>query len=394
MASAGSRAVKVNPFMKRFFIILFIIPVLVSGKVFAEVPGKPVVVITIDAESINHDDCKVSLPEQFDLKIDGTPCGITRMMSICDRHNVKATFFLNVYEYKEYGEKPLKDIAAFMDHNGFDVELHTHPQWVYDKNRNMMYQYSLNEQIQIIRDGKDLLKKWINKEPVIHRAGAYSANEDTLEALRVNGINYDSSFRYAYPTCLLQNLGLKRNYISVSHDVYEIPVNVFSLERSAPGLGFLAPLRGIAKYDIDSVDAGTLMQAIDKGIEGRFDVIVLFLHSPSFIREYTEKRHVPDVVDMDEFDAVLNYIEKRGLRVMTFRSYISETRWDQVALQSSDPLPVVHTKINALKFLGKKAGLNNGNVRQVITITAGVVLILLIVLVSILTKKAHVQKSG
>ena len=41
MASAGSRAVKVNPFMKRFFIILLIFPVLVSGKVFAEVPGKP-----------------------------------------------------------------------------------------------------------------------------------------------------------------------------------------------------------------------------------------------------------------------------------------------------------------------------------------------------------------
>jgi peptidoglycan/xylan/chitin deacetylase (PgdA/CDA1 family) len=337
----------------------------------------PVVVISIDAETTYDDKRSITLPDQYDLKIDGVSCGITRMMETCDRHNVKATFFLDVYEYKEYGEPAVEKVAKELDARGFDVQLHTHPQWAYDAKRRRMYEYSLIEQTQIIRDGKDLLKKWLNKAPVIHRAGAYSANEDTLKALYANDIFFDSSFRFAYPLCLLQDLGLKKNYSSISNGVYQIPVNVFGLELSARGLGFMEPLRRIVKYDLDSTDSDTLLKAIEAGIENRFDVIVLFLHSFTFITEYTESRKVADLVDISEFDHVLAFLETRGIPVVTFSSYIEEFSGKQRRLDNRDAFPLVKMPMNPIVFLAKKAGIHRGNVHKTRNATITVVIVIL-----------------
>lgn len=367
----------------KYFIINFSVLIIVSFVInvrfaaFADISNKPVVVISIDAETTSHDNLSITLPDQLDLKIDQIECGITKMMDICDKHDVKATFFLNVYEYKKYGEAMLKKIAKFMDVRGFDVQLHTHPQWAYDNKRNMMYQYSLNEQIEIIKDGRSLIKKWIGKDTVIHRAGAYSANEDTLKALNENQIFYDSSFRYKYPTCLLQDLDLKKNFISISTGVYQIPVNVFYLERYAKWLNFLRPFNVIVKYDIDSIDSETMIKAIDKGIEHQFDVIVLFLHSYSFINEYTEDNKVPDIVDIQEFDDVLDYIKKKGLEIVTFGSFIDQFNKEKFVLGSTDLVPTVNTEISPFKFFAKKIGVNKGNIREVITYTIVISIILM-----------------
>ncbi len=363
MGFVGSEWMKDIISLNISILIIFLIGLNHAIDVLAGNPEKPVVVISIDAETVGHDYLKITLPEQFNLKIDGEFCGITRIMDICDKHNVKSTFFLNVYEYKRYGEQVIQDISKSIDGRGFDVQLHTHPQWTYDKKRNMMYQYSLNEQIQIIKDGKNLIKKWIGKDSVIHRAGAYSANEDTLKALYENNIFYDSSFFYLYPTCSLQNLDLKKNVISMSNGVNQIPVNVFYLERYGKWLNFLEPLKGVVKYDIDSIDSETMIKAIDKGIEHHFDVIVLFLHSFTFIREYSEENKVADIVDIREFNDVLEYITKRELEIVTFNSLIHQINQNELTLGSTDFIPIVSAEISTLKFIAKKIGINKGNVQ-------------------------------
>jgi len=65
-----------------------------------------------------------------------------------------------------------------------------------------MYLYSLDEQIEIIKDGKELVKEWVSEYPVAHRAGgAYGINKDTFTALKENGIPIDSSSFYGHPNC-------------------------------------------------------------------------------------------------------------------------------------------------------------------------------------------------
>lgn len=379
---------RIIDYLHRCILIIFFISI--ASKVFADVKDKPVVIISIDAESHDREDIKISLLDQFDLKIDGIYCGITKMMKICEKHNVRATFFLNVYEYKKYGESEIEKIARQMDKRGFDVQLHTHPQWAYDKEKRYMHQYTLKEQKQIIKDGKNLLKKWINKDTVIHRAGAYGANEDTLKALYANNIFYDSSFFFLHPKCLLQSLNLKKNYISISNDVYQIPVNVFTLKQYASSFNFLEPLEQIVKYDIDWTDSRTLITAIDKGIEHHFDAIVLFLHSFSFIKNYNENRKIADKVDIQEFDDVLEHVNKKGLRLVTFNAFIDEITQTEYKINDVDYFPVVNKKINIIKFQAKKVGINRKNFPLVIFYVSVAFAIILVIFVYLIKRRRYI----
>ena len=64
------------------------------------------------------------------------------------------TFFLDVFEYKRYGENNFKSICQKIIKEGNDVQLHIHPNRGYDENRvRVPEEYSQQEQIKII-DGR------------------------------------------------------------------------------------------------------------------------------------------------------------------------------------------------------------------------------------------------
>src|SRR5690606_32194495 len=119
------------------------------------------------------------------------------------RRGVRGTFFLNVYEYKTWGEESLRNIALQLQRSGQEVALHTHPQWLYDPGIPRMYDYSLQEQTRIIAEGVALIEKWTGEAVFSHRAGAYTANRDTLQALENNGIYLDSSLFYGHQLSML-----------------------------------------------------------------------------------------------------------------------------------------------------------------------------------------------
>lgn len=337
-----------------------------TGSAAAGIPGGPYVIISLDAETVGHKHLSISLPDQYDLKMDGTPCGMTRFMDICEANGVRATVFLSVYEYAKYGEDVLENISRGISARGFDVQLHTHPQWAYDRKRNLMHQYSLKEQTRIIREGKDLIRRWTGAAPVVHRAGAYAADENTMTALLANGIYYDSSYFFSSPGSLLQEDGLKKNYISRTNGVYQVPVNVFRLERYSPWFSRLSPLESIVKYDIDSTDDDTLNRAIDAAVESGFDAIVLFLHSFSFISEYSAGAGEPDYRDMEEFEAVLKHIKARKLPVLTFGEFVTRHRMEMPALAPEDDLPVVRARMGTVKYLARRVGIDRDNASSVL----------------------------
>lgn len=69
----------------------------------------PRVILTIDVESNEI----FFLPQQVDVICKGgLPCGLMEMARILRDRGLAATFFLNVYEYKIWGEPALRDIAG------------------------------------------------------------------------------------------------------------------------------------------------------------------------------------------------------------------------------------------------------------------------------------------
>ena len=158
--------------------------------------GKLYVIITVDLEDsqrpavVFNEEIK-ELKQMIYGEINNKYFGFPKILEICNSHNIKATFFISVFDSKKYGENSFKTICQVIKENGHDVQLHTHPRRAYDKTRREMYLYSLDEQIEIIREGKELIKEWTGEYPIAHRAGAYGLNENTLVALKENNIPID-----------------------------------------------------------------------------------------------------------------------------------------------------------------------------------------------------------
>lgn len=281
--------------------------------------ARPSVIITIDVESRTG----LPLPIQVESDCtDGSPCGLSQIARLLEERGLAGTFFLNVYEHEAWGEQVVREIATGLESRGHDVALHTHPQWAYDPERSNMYDYSLEEQSEIIRDGRDLLVNWTGLPVVAHRAGAYSANPDTLVALERNGILLDSSWFLDHPNSRLADAGLLNNLPSLSGQVTEIPVTVYTRQERPRLLGRLAPaLSSVRKLDPNwFIDEAEALAAIDATLATGAPYLIFFLHSYSLMTEdSTEDRMTHNSRAETIFASMLDHVMSEGLEVMTFR---------------------------------------------------------------------------
>jgi len=187
--------------------------------------SKPKIIITIDTEVGEKAKFVKDGFEKFILgKIGEEYWGIPKIVEILNTYGIKGEFFVDVYEDAFFGEENYAKLCQYLNENGHGVQLHTHPSYAYDINRINMHEYSLDEQIRIIGEGKERIIKWIGKAPIAHRAGNYGANNDTLLALKANKIPIDSSFYFGHPNC-------KMRLATVNDPIYfeqilEIPVSV------------------------------------------------------------------------------------------------------------------------------------------------------------------------
>jgi len=277
------------------------------------------VVFTVDVESNE----RLRLPDQINAVCeDGSACGLMEIVRLLQARRWPGTFFLDVYEHRQFGETALRNIAVGLQNAGQDVALHTHPHWAYDPARWAMHQYTVDEQTTIVRDGIRLLQEWTGRPVVAHRAGAYTADERTLIALQRNGVLIDSSLLWRYPENRLGGLGLARNLPSRSAGVVEIPVTAYERGDAPRSLGrVLGPVTAIRKIDPNwFVDADEARSAIGSVLAANVPVLVVFLHSFSFMNAAAGSG--PAVADrhaMEMFNVIVDQVASRGLRVVTMR---------------------------------------------------------------------------
>jgi peptidoglycan/xylan/chitin deacetylase (PgdA/CDA1 family) len=310
----------------------------------------PRVVFTIDVESNQT----YSLPQQVDAVCqDGSACGLMEIARMLKNRGLAGTFFLNIYEYPRWGEAALRDIAVKLQVAGQDIALHTHPESAYDPARSEMHQYSLEEQTSIIRDGVGLLTAWTGRPVVAHRAGNYSADARTLKALKRIGIRVDSSFFWRNPGHRLDELGLSRNFPSPLGSLTEIPVTVYTRVERPRFLGnLLAPVTTVRKIDADAfIDEQEARSAIDAIVEVGPPVIVVFLHSFSFLAEQGGDG-VPkaDGHSRDILRAILDHVNEKRLEVVTMRD-IAEWKTVTPTTRDRDIVPSVTVRVGLHRYL-------------------------------------------
>jgi len=350
-----------------FMVIIFVIST--GTEVYGE-RKLPVIVITVDVESTSQENSPLPLTQQVDAVCIGKmPCGLQEMVNILKKRGYAATFFLNVFEYAQYGEAFLERTGKWLHDSGQDVQLHTHPQWRYDRSRTMMYQYTLEEQVKMIRDGKRLLEKWTGARVIAHRAGSYSADENTLKALVANNILIDSSLFYGVPDSRINSLGLNKNAMSMYGPLYEFPVTVYKKNEYLFFTGDpLRPQSSIRKYDINWFrDQEEAESAIREAVRLKMEFIILFLHSFSFIKGQSGAQMIADENAIGRFDRVLEFISTQGMEVSTFDDVANgKLNWAALPLDGQDVVPEISQRIPLIQYIRKMVGINRHNYKSVI----------------------------
>lgn len=278
------------------------------------------IIITIDTEVGEKAKHVKEGFEKFVMgKIGNEYYGIPKIVDIFDHFDLKAEFFVDVYEYKFFGEEKYKNLCTFLHKKGHGVQLHTHPGYAYDINRINMYEYSLEEQIKIIAEGKELIKKWIGEYPLAHRAGNYGADNNTLKALKENSIKIDSSFFYRQDNCKIQLSTINDPVVYI--DVLEVPITV--IKRHPRLLGIPVLLKGNwAKLDINWLSYRELKKGLHKV---KFEYNMIFLHSSSFVSRDNSLLDVKGVNygDLVKFEKLMRFIYDNSYEVIDFKDIIS-----------------------------------------------------------------------
>jgi len=246
--------------------------------------------------------------------------GVPKIMEISEKYDFKCVFFVDVYEYKRFGEEKFKLLCQEIDKRGHEVGLHSHPSYAYDENRINMYEYSLEEQIKIIKDGKELIKKWIGKYPVAHRAGNYGANDETLIALKENNIFIDSSFFYKHPNSKINAPTI--NTPVLYKDVLQFPVTV--VKKFPRKKGIPIPIKwNYVKLDVNWMNRNTIIESV-KALNKNVEYIIIFLHSFSFIKTDYKKlnKFEIDCKAIDSFEGVLSFCRKENINSILFKDIV------------------------------------------------------------------------
>jgi peptidoglycan/xylan/chitin deacetylase (PgdA/CDA1 family) len=321
--------------------------VLLAGAPSAAAASR--VIFTVDVESNEQ----FPLPDQIDaVCADGSACGLMEMVRMLNTHRWPGTFFLDVYEHRQWGEDAMRRIAVELQDAGQDVALHTHPQWAYDPSRRAMHEYSLEEQITIVRDGAKLLQEWTGRPVVAHRAGAYTANENTLIALERNGVLLDSSVFWQHPESRLDTAGLSRNVPSRHGELTEIPVTVYERHDRPRFLGaVLPPVTVVRKIDPNwFINAAEARDAIDAVLAADIPVLVVFLHSYSFMAgQSAAGRPLIDQHAVEMFRAIVDELAARKLPVVTMRELAEQK--PSLASISRDVVPGVSTTADLSRYI-------------------------------------------
>ena len=227
--------------------------------------------------------------------------GITKIMDILEAHGTRGTFFVDVYNRETLDEGLIREACQEIHRRGHQVGLHTHP----PKRPGMkgavddrvMINYSLEEQIEIVRRGKQWIEKWIGVSPTCHRAGSYGADLNTLDALKANSIPVDASLFWGKSKCWLcdDNLPI-RNMPGYLNGIFEIPTtvtrNVYYLHVCGKRISLASLTK---KLDPNWCSLSELQEQVKVLRRHGIDPLVLFLHSYSFVsiaNDYTPAAEV------------------------------------------------------------------------------------------------------
>lgn len=212
--------------------------------------------------------------------------GIPLICDILQRHNLKATFFLEPFNDELGYPGETESVCRFLLAHGQDVQLHIHPNHVHYALAkagepyifsDRMADLPLDWQKELINRGADRIEGWTDIRPTAFRAGNMGASEKTLEILIDTGLWIDSSYTFPYlgRQCRFKD-SRPYNGSKWYGDVLEVALSGFR-QIKLPGLRSSQPLDLMGASFEEGRDA--VQMICDSGAD-----TVLILHSFSLFK--------------------------------------------------------------------------------------------------------------
>ncbi len=203
--------------------------------------------------------------------------GIEYLMDIFDRAHVKALFFVDFAEAWDYGRDRIEKVVTTILSRGHNVGVHIHPDHMADRERLFLWEYTREEQYDMIRRCTELYTEIVGRPPRSFRAGKYGANRDTLDILCELGYQYDFSEFYHQKWCGIQP-PVTVNAVCRYRTITEFPV---TMHRSIS----VGPLVREDKLDIEQMTPGELRYDLQQIAKAEFPMVAtLFFHSFSLLQ--------------------------------------------------------------------------------------------------------------
>ena len=291
---------------------------------------KQKVIVTIDTEGHDGKDpvAKLIFGETAEGKY-----GIEFIMDELDKAGAKALFFIDFAEAWDYGEDKVRKVVEIIIKRGHNVGVHVHPDHMADKNKLFLYEYTKDEQYEMISKCTALYEKIVGYKPLSFRAGKYSANLDTLDILCELGYRYDFSAFYHQQWCGI-NPAFTINGPCKYKTLMEFPVTMHTTFHAGP-------IKREDKIDIEGMTRGELQYALKQVVSQDFPVAVtLFFHSFSLLK-WRDKPDEPECnqKNIQKLRSALSFVKKNK-----DLSFIEETDLKDIKGISAEK--AMHTQID------------------------------------------------
>jgi peptidoglycan/xylan/chitin deacetylase (PgdA/CDA1 family) len=244
-------------------------------------PTEPAeIYLTIDTE-----DDYFTVPHMLTGEGIGEDYGAYGILDILDRHNLRATWFVNVYEaHRHEDPTTVEQLVKAVAERGHEVALHTHPSEDLELYSRPLYWFDAEQQKEILGYGAELIEKWTGRHPISFRAGGYVLNDETFDALESLGFRIDSSVFFSSKNNRITPFTV--NAVRMRGRVIEVPVTYVPRVQSD---GYIDH----RKFDVNWLTGDELDQVVDRLSEFGIAQAMFMMHSFSFIDKASYKEDEP-----------------------------------------------------------------------------------------------------
>ena len=231
---------------------------------------------------------------------------LPKTLEILDQHNLKGVFFVEPLFAARFGIDYLRRITDLISKGGHDIQLHLHPEWTDEirplifpgavKKRQHMFHYLLEEQVELIKLGINLLRQAGVSSVNAFRAGSFAVNADSYKALAQCGIRIDSSLNYCHFESGVDLRGTV-SFLEPSRieGIEVLPITVFQ-----DGFKKLRPAQ------IGACSFMELQSALESAVQSGVEHFVIVSHNFEMLRQRGSE---PDRIVAARFEKLCRYLD-------------------------------------------------------------------------------------